>query len=76
MCRMPWFWLGLLVEPYWMGIQKDPSNPSYYFVCFALALFLLIAISIVIECFNLSWLFRFLIDNGQNPMVKRRRLFL
>jgi predicted acyltransferase len=66
---MPWFWLGLLVEPYAGGIHKDPSTPSYYFVTVGLAIFLLIAIYVLVVCFIIHLVFKLLIDNGQNPMV-------
>ena len=62
-----WLALGLFFEPFQGGIHKDPSTYSYYFVTVAIALFLLISLTILIDAFHWQpWL---LIDNGQNPMV-------
>jgi predicted acyltransferase len=62
-----WLMLGLCFEPFQGGIHKDPSTYSYYFVTVAIALFLLIALTVLIHCFQ--WRLRLLIDNGQNPMI-------
>jgi predicted acyltransferase len=62
-----WLMLGLCFEPFQGGIHKDPSNYSYYFVTVAIALFLLIALTILIHSFQ--WRLRLLTDNGQNPMI-------
>jgi predicted acyltransferase len=62
-----WLALGLCFEPFQGGIHKDPSTYSYYFVTVAIALFLLIALTVLIHLFHWQpWL---LIDNGQNPMI-------
>jgi predicted acyltransferase len=62
-----WLALGLCFEPYQGGIHKDPSTYSYYFVTAAIALFLLISLTVLISLFHWKpWL---LIDNGRNPMV-------
>jgi predicted acyltransferase len=62
-----WLALGLCFEPFQSGIHKDPSTYSYYFVTAAIALFLLIALTILINIFQ--WRPWLLIDNGQNPMI-------
>ncbi len=62
-----WLALGLCFEPFQGGIHKDPSTYSYYFVTVAIALFLLIALTILINAFQ--WRPQLLINNGQNPMV-------
>jgi hypothetical protein len=62
-----WLALGLCFEPFQGGIHKDPSTYSYYFVTVAIALFLLISLTILIHCFG--WRLGLLIDNGQNPMI-------
>ena len=63
-----WLILGLIFEPYENGIKKDPPTMSYYFVTSGLAIFLIIAFSIIIDVFKKRWL-QLLIDNGQNPMI-------
>jgi Domain of unknown function (DUF5009) len=62
-----WLALGLCFEPFQGGIHKDPSTYSYYFVTVAIALFLLIALTVFIHFFH--WRPWLLIDNGQNPMI-------
>jgi predicted acyltransferase len=62
-----WLALGLCFEPFQGGIHKDPSTYSYYFVTVAIALFLLIALTTLIQFFH--WRPWLLIDNGQNPMI-------
>jgi hypothetical protein len=64
-----WLAIGLLFEPFEKGIKKDPSTLSYYFVTTAIALFLLIAFTIVLDIFPQSKSLQILIDNGQNPMI-------
>ena len=63
-----WLILGLIFEPYEDGIKKDPPTMSYYFITSGLAIFLIIAFSIIIDVFKKRWL-QLLIDNGQNPMI-------
>ena len=64
-----WLALGLFFEPYEGGVKKDPSTYSYYFITTAIALFLLIAFTIVIDIFKGRKCLQLLIDNGQNPMI-------
>ena len=64
-----WLALGLLFEPFEKGIKKDPSTLSYYFVATAIALFLLITFTILIDIFKQRKCLQLLIDNGQNPMI-------
>ncbi|BAZ02352.1 hypothetical protein NIES37_63640 [Tolypothrix tenuis PCC 7101] len=64
-----WLLLGLFFEPFQGGIHKDPSTYSYYFVTSAIAIFLLIVFTIVIDIFGKKKWLQFLIDNGQNPMI-------
>ena len=64
-----WLALGLLFEPFEKGIKKDPSTLSYYFVATAIALFLLITFTILIDILKQRKYLQLLIDNGQNPMI-------
>lgn len=64
-----WLCLGLFFEPYENGIKKDPSTLSYYFVTTAIAIFLLIIFTIIINVFKQQKRLQLLIDNGQNPMI-------
>ena len=64
-----WLALGLCFEPFQVGIKKDPSTYSYYFVTTAIAFFLLIVFTILIDRFNQKRSLRLLIENGQNPMI-------
>lgn len=64
-----WLMLGLLFEPYEGGIKKDPSTLSYYFVCSGLAIFTLIALSVILDVFKKQQYFKILIGCGQNPMI-------
>ena len=64
-----WVVLGLVFEPYEGGIKKDSATMSYFFVTTGMAIFLLIALTIIIDVFQKkSWLQMF-IDNGVNPMI-------
>lgn len=65
-----WLMLGLFFEPYQSGIKKDPVTMSYFFVTAGLAIFLLIAFTILIDIrHSKNKGLRLLIDNGQNPMI-------
>ncbi len=64
-----WLALGLLFEPYEGGIKKDPSTLSYYFVTTALAILVLISLSVLIDVLARRRWLRLLIDAGQNPMI-------
>ncbi|MCX7596577.1 MAG: DUF5009 domain-containing protein [Fischerella sp.] len=64
-----WLALGLLFEPFENGIKKDPATLSYFFVTTAIALFLLITFTIIIDIFPQCKYLHILIDNGQNPML-------
>jgi predicted acyltransferase len=64
-----WLILGLCFEPFQGGIHKDPSTYSYYFVTSAIALFLLITFTVLIDYFRYKKPLQLLIDNGQNPMI-------
>lgn len=66
---MYWLILGLAFEPYQGGIKKDSATMSYFFITTAIAIFLLIALMIVINYFNQKLLFQLFIDNGKNPMI-------
>ncbi len=61
--------LGLTFEPYEGGIKKDCATMSYYFVSAGLAIFMLIAFTIIIDVFRKRRWLQLLIDNGQNPMI-------
>jgi predicted acyltransferase len=64
-----WLVLGLVFEPYEGGIKKDPNTMSYFFVTTGLAIFLLIALTVIIDVFNKKRCLQLVIDNGQNPMI-------
>ncbi|HEX9971049.1 MAG TPA: DUF5009 domain-containing protein, partial [bacterium] len=64
-----WFILGLIFESYEGGIKKDHPTLSYYFITTGLSIFLLIALTIVIDIFKKKRWLQILIDNGQNPMI-------
>ncbi|ARV58918.1 DUF5009 domain-containing protein [Nostocales cyanobacterium HT-58-2] len=64
-----WLALGLLLEPFENGIKKDPSTLSYYFITTAIALFILIIFTIILDVFKQQKYLQLLIDNGQNPMI-------
>jgi hypothetical protein len=64
-----WLLLGLFFEPFQGGIHKDPSTYSYYFVTSAIAIFLLIIFTILLDIFKQKKWLQLLIDNGQNPMI-------
>ena len=64
-----WLALGLFFEPYEGGIKKDPSTYSYYFVTTAIAFFILIAFTVIIDILKQQKWLQLLIDNGQNPMI-------
>jgi len=64
-----WLGLGLLFEPYEGGIKKDPPTMSYYFVNTGVAIFILIAFTIIIDILKQKRWVQILVDNGQNPMI-------
>lgn len=64
-----WLGIGLLFEPFQGGIKKDSPTLSYYFVTAGIAIFILIAFTIIIDILNLQKWVQLLIDNGQNPMI-------
>lgn len=61
--------LGLFFEPYEGGIKKDHPTISYYFVTVGLAIFSLIALTILIDVLKKGKYLDILISNGQNPMI-------
>ncbi len=61
--------LGLAFEPYQGGIKKDPATMSYFFITTAIAIFLLIILTILIDGFQQKLWFQLLIDTGKNPMI-------
>ncbi|MBV8885250.1 MAG: DUF5009 domain-containing protein [Chroococcidiopsidaceae cyanobacterium CP_BM_RX_35] len=64
-----WLSIGLLFEPYQGGIKKDSPTISYFFVTAGMALFILIAFTVMIDILNQQKWTKLLIDNGQNPMI-------
>jgi len=64
-----WLILGLLIEPYESGIKKDPATVSYYFVTAGLAIFMLIALTVLIDMLDYKKPMKFLVNCGQNPMI-------
>ena len=61
--------LGLIFEPYEGGIKKDHPTMSYYFVTAGLAVYMIIAFTIIIDIFKKQDYVQLLINNGQNPMI-------
>lgn len=61
--------LGLIFEPYEDGIKKDPATMSYYYVSAGLAVFMLIAFTILIDLLKKQSWAQLLIYDGQNPMI-------
>lgn len=61
--------IGLSLEPFEGGIRKDHSTFSYYFVTGGLAMFALIALTIVIDVFQRRRALNLLIESGQNPLI-------
>lgn len=64
-----WVMLGLLFEPYEGGIKKDPATMSYYFVTSGLAIFVLIALTALIDILDYKRSLKFFIECGQNPLI-------
>lgn len=64
-----WLILGLAFEPFQGGIKKDSATYSYFFVTLAMAIFSLIALTIISDRFGGKKLLSFAIYNGQNPML-------
>jgi len=61
--------LGLAFEPYQGGIKKDPTTMSYFFITLAIAIFLLMILTILIDSFHQTLWFQLFIDTGKNPMI-------
>jgi predicted acyltransferase len=61
--------LGLVLEPYEGGIKKVPDTLSYYFVTGGLAIFALLAFTLIIEIWGQRRRLQLLIDSGENPMI-------
>ena len=61
--------LGLIFEPYEGGIKKDNATMSYYFVTAGLAVYMIIAFTIIIDILKKQKSVQLLINNGQNPMI-------
>ena len=64
-----WLILGTFFEAFEGGIRKDHATMSYFFVTTALAIFMLIFFSVVIDYFKKREVFRYIVECGQNPMV-------
>ncbi|KPQ00887.1 MAG: hypothetical protein HLUCCA01_03095 [Bacteroidetes bacterium HLUCCA01] len=64
-----WLVLGLVFEPFEGGIKKDWSTWSYYFVTAGLSGMILIAFMIVLDVYRRQIGCRWLVENGQNPML-------
>ncbi|HMA63224.1 MAG TPA: DUF5009 domain-containing protein, partial [bacterium] len=61
--------VGLIFEPYEGGIKKDHPTMSYYFVTSGLAVYMIIAFTVLLNVFKQKKSLNLLIDNGQNPMI-------
>jgi len=64
-----WLALGFVFEPYEGGIKKDHATMSYYFITLGLALFMLIALTLLIDGLRIRRPFGLLIGSGQNPLI-------
>jgi len=64
-----WLVLGLFLEPYEGGIKKDWATTSYFFTTTGMAIFLLIALIIVIDILRASRGLMWIVQTGQNPMI-------
>lgn len=64
-----WLALGLFFEPYEGGIKKDSATMSYFFVTTGMAIFMLIALTVIIDVFNQKRWLQLFVDNGLNPMI-------
>ncbi len=64
-----WLILGFLFEPFEGGIKKDHPTLSYYFITSGLAIFVLIALEIIISILKKKKIFNLLIETGQNPLI-------
>jgi predicted acyltransferase len=67
-----WLMLGLVFEPYEGGIKKDSATMSYYYVTSGLAVFLMLAFTVIGDIFGKKRWLSLLIYNGQNPMFAYR----
>ncbi len=61
--------LGLVLEPYEGGIKKDHPTVSYYFVTTGLAIFTLMAFTVITDWPGKKRWMRLLVNTGQNPMI-------
>ena len=61
--------LGLFFEPYEGGIKKDHATMSYYFVTSGLAIYFIIAFTIIGDILGKRKWMGLLVANGQNPMI-------
>ncbi|AXA36160.1 MAG: DUF5009 domain-containing protein [Candidatus Sumerlaea chitinivorans] len=64
-----WLLLGMAFEPYEGGIKKDPNTLSYFFVTSGLAIFTVVAFTIVLDVWQVRVGSQLLIGSGQNPMI-------
>lgn len=66
---LSWLLIGAVLEPFEGGLKKTPSTLSYYVLPLALSIFQLIAFTILVDVFRCRRGVRWLIANGQNPML-------
>ena len=65
-----WLLLGLIADPFEVGITKGPpATLSYYFIALATSILLLGALTIWIDVIGCKRLFSLFVLNGQNPML-------
>ncbi len=65
-----WLVLGLMADPFEVGITKGPpATLSYYFVSLGLSVLLLSLLTILIDELGYVRMFGLLTANGQNPML-------
>lgn len=64
-----WLLIGLVVEPFEGGIKKSNTTLSYFFVTTGLAIYALIAFSVITDAFGKPRWVSLLVQNGQNPMI-------
>ena len=64
-----WLLLGLFLDPYEGGTHKVPPTFAWFFQGCGLAIFVLLALFVVINVLRQRRWVQLLIDNGQNPMM-------
>jgi predicted acyltransferase len=64
-----WLVMGLLLDPFEEGTRKLPVTFAWFFQTSGLAIFILVALVIVMEMLRKPRWLQLLVDSGQNPMI-------